>query len=91
MKKKAAVILFILCVSFAFGAGFKGEMIAKDRKVTIDDEPETVRRIVLGYYKSVLLNSGMAHAAKVLNAFQYDFFQSGEAGLVLACYNVLNT
>ena len=57
----------------------------------IDDEPETVRRIVLGYYKSVLLNSGMAHAAKVLNAFQYDFFQSGEAGLVLACYNVLHT
>lgn len=56
----------------------------------IDDEPETVRRIVLGYFKAVLLNSGMPIAAKVINAFQYDFFQSGEAGLVLACYNVIN-
>ena len=56
----------------------------------IDDEPETVRRIVLGYYKAVLLNSGRPIAVKVLTAFQYDFFQSGEAGLVLACYNVLH-
>jgi len=56
----------------------------------IEDEPEIVRRMVLGYYKAVLLNSGKTHAAKVLTAFQYDFFQSGEAGLVLACYNVLH-
>lgn len=56
----------------------------------IDDEPETVRRIVLGYFKAVLLNSGMPIAAKVISAFQYDFFQSGEAGLVLACYNVIH-
>jgi len=57
---------------------------------SINDEPETVRRIVLGYYKAVLLNSGMPIAVKVINAFQYDFFQSGEAGLALACYNVLH-
>lgn len=59
---------------------------------TIEDEPETVRYIVLGYAKSVLLKGGAmsARAAAVIDSFQFHFFDSKHAGLALATYRVMN-
>lgn len=36
MRKKALLIIFTLLIGTVYGAGFKGELVAKDQKVTID-------------------------------------------------------
>lgn len=51
----------------------------------LTDDPESVRRHVLGYAAAVLLN-GNGRAYGLVRAFQYDFFASGKAGLVAACW-----
>lgn len=57
----------------------------------IDDEPERVRRAVLGYFSKVLLSENPhVTAAVVIECFSNNFYDSGKAGLVLACYEVLN-
>lgn len=53
---------------------------------TLTDEPETVRRSILGYFTSILLNSGHSRAAEVLTEFTSHFYDSGKAGLTLACF-----
>lgn len=52
------------------------------------EEEETVRRIVLGYFNSVLLKSDNQKAAYVIEVFSEPFYNSGKAGLSLACYTV---
>ncbi len=54
-----------------------------------EQEPEGIRRAVLGYCQAVLLKSGDASAAAVMEEFTEPFFNSGFAGLVLACYAVI--
>jgi DNA polymerase III subunit gamma/tau len=49
-------------------------------------EPESIRRSVLGYARAVLLNKTDSQAVMVLQAFAENFYDSGDAGLVLACY-----
>ncbi len=53
-----------------------------------DEDPESIRRHVLGYAQPVLLNNKNDQAAFVLEQFIDPFYDSGLAGLVLACYNV---
>jgi DNA polymerase III gamma/tau subunit len=53
-----------------------------------EEEPESIRRLVLGYASAVLLNSGMPRAAFVLSAFRDHWYECGKAGLVLACWEV---
>lgn len=53
----------------------------------IKDEPEAVRRAVLGYARACLLG-GMPRAAVVIQVFQYNLFDSGAAGLALMCWQV---
>ena len=55
---------------------------------TTGDEPESIRRAILGYARKVLLSSGSSHAADVINAFKYNYFESGAAGLAVDCYNL---
>lgn len=58
---------------------------------TMEDDPETVRRGVMGYHSAILLNgkdNSMSYL--VLEAFQDNFYDSGKAGLVRACYEVVN-
>lgn len=58
---------------------------------TMKDDPEKVRRSVLGYATKVLLspNSNSAEQAfLVIQCFENSFFNSGMAGLVAACYDV---
>tara|TARA_Y100000310_G_scaffold218179_1_gene219348 strand:- start:3775 stop:4731 length:957 start_codon:yes stop_codon:yes gene_type:complete len=62
----------------------------------IEEEPETVRWSVLGYMNGTLLRNKTEYgsqsldkqAAIVLDMFQYPFFDSGKAGLTLACFKV---
>ena len=52
----------------------------------ITQEPESVRRAVLGYASAVLLKSGQPQAWVVLDCFRQDFFTTGKSGLTMAAY-----
>ena len=56
----------------------------------LDDEPESIRHLVLGYATSVVLGGGkMApNAVRMLECFRDNFFDSKRAGLVLACWSM---
>jgi DNA polymerase III subunit gamma/tau len=54
-----------------------------------DQEPEGIRRHVLGYAQSVLLNGANDKAALVIESFFEPFFNIGFPGLVYACYSVI--
>jgi len=58
-------------------------------KILVDTEPESVRRMVLGYCNSVLIN-GSEKAYPVMDAFREPFFNTGKAGLTLACYEAFH-
>jgi DNA polymerase-3 subunit gamma/tau len=64
--------------------------VAKTLK-ELQEDPEAVRHMVLGYARSVLLgnNKKMIHkAADIIHAFSDNFYDSKKAGLAMACYEV---
>jgi len=54
-----------------------------------DQDPESIRRHVLGYAQSVVLNKQDDRAGLVLEEFIEPFYNSGFPGLVHACYIVI--
>jgi DNA polymerase-3 subunit gamma/tau len=58
---------------------------------SLDDEPESVRYLVLGYCRSVLLgNSNLSgRAFKIIDIFSGNFYDSKHAGLAAACWEVM--
>jgi DNA polymerase III gamma/tau subunit len=52
----------------------------------LNAEPETIRRNVLSYMNSVLLNGSSARAYEVADLFLDPFYDSGAAGLTCACF-----
>jgi DNA polymerase III gamma/tau subunit len=52
-------------------------------------EPETIRRMVLGYASAVLLNKDDEVAGLILESFIEPFYNTGFPGLVYACYSVI--
>jgi DNA polymerase-3 subunit gamma/tau len=54
-----------------------------------ETDNEKVRYAVLGYMNSVLLKSGKHRAAVVMEIFADPFYNTGKAGLTLACYQVI--
>lgn len=54
----------------------------------IDEDPEGVRRLVLGYANAVCLGGGKvsARAYNVLECFRDNYFDMGKAGLTRSCY-----
>jgi DNA polymerase III gamma/tau subunit len=57
-----------------------------------EDDPETIRRIILGYATSVMLKTQGKqghYAYLVICAFEDNFYDSGRAGLVRACWEVM--
>ncbi len=54
----------------------------------LKEEPETVRRAVLGYMTSVLLKSENDQAYIVMECFSDNFYYNGKAGLIMSCYEV---
>lgn len=59
-----------------------------DLLLNINQDPESIRRAVLGYFTTALLK-GNERAYLILDAFSDSFFYSGKAGLVKACYEVV--
>jgi DNA polymerase-3 subunit gamma/tau len=59
---------------------------------SIDEEPEEVRRLVLAYCSSVILSGGKLapRAYLIVRSFEANFYDSGRAGLVAACWDVVN-
>ena len=58
----------------------------------IEDEPETIRRMVLSYASSVCLGGGKlsARAYVLLLGFESNWYDTGKAGLVRACFEVFS-
>ena len=56
----------------------------------ITQDPEQVRRAILGYAQSVLLKSDNGQAYLVLSAFREPLYDLGKPGLVLCCYEAVN-
>ena len=52
-------------------------------------EPETIRRQVMGYCQAVLLKSDNPKAGLILEEFKEPFYNTGFPGLVYACYAVV--
>ena len=57
----------------------------------MDEDPESVRWLVLSYCQSVLIGGGkMANRAyRVIDAFRDNFYDCKKAGLVAACYEIV--
>lgn len=55
------------------------------------DDAESVRRMVLGYMSSVLLNKDDEQAGLVLECFEEPFYNGGFPLLVSACYKVVKS
>jgi len=53
-----------------------------------DQDPESIRRHVLGYSQSVLLNGDNEKVGRIMEEFIDPFYNSGFPGLVYACYAV---
>lgn len=51
-----------------------------------EQDPESIRRHVLGYAQSVVLNGDNETAGAILEEFIHPFYNSGFPGLVYACY-----
>lgn len=55
----------------------------------VDEDPEGLRHMVQAYAAKVLLGQNNARAVDMLQAFRDNFFDSKRAGLVLACWEVI--
>lgn len=53
---------------------------------TLNGDAEQVRRAVLGYARAILLGKGDQQAYVTICAFEDNFYDSGDAGLVRACW-----
>jgi DNA polymerase-3 subunit gamma/tau len=55
------------------------------------EQAESVRMRVLHYATATLLKSGNSRAARVIQCFRDNYYDSGRAGLVLSCFDFFNT
>lgn len=63
--------------------------IAAWLKATPDD-PESIRRGILGILNAFLLNDGSVHTAMVIECFLSNYYDSGKAGLTISCLQTRN-
>lgn len=86
-KRQAYELMKMLVFNDKQGSWLEAVKILKD----IEEEPETIRRQVLGLAVKALLNNpkNKARAFNVICAFEGNFFDSGKAGLVRATMECL--
>lgn len=70
--------------------GMKWEAVGKILNGLKNEEPETVRRHILFYCKSVLIKSRNDRAAMIIEHFWEPLYDIGYPGLVYCCYSVIN-
>jgi len=56
----------------------------------LEADPEQVRMAVLGYCRAILLKEQNDTAFLVMDSFKDPFYNTGQAGLVRACYEAVN-
>lgn len=79
-----------LCRALAKGASWKTiQPILKSLKEKGEDA-EGIRRMVMGYCSSWLLNKDEPKAWVIMDAFREPMYNIGFPGVVLACYDILN-
>lgn len=78
-----------LCRALIKGKSWKEVSRILDGLQNVD--PETIRRSVLGYCKSVLLHDDKPLAGLIMDEFITPFYDSGFPEVVLACYRVITT
>lgn len=76
-----------LCRALIRGAGWKE--IAGILFGLLEQDPEGIRRAVMGYCQAILLKGSNPQAGWVLENFIDPFYDSGRPGLVLACYRIV--
>lgn len=80
-----------LCRALAKGAKWKA--VAELLLEMKDEDAESVRRVIQDYFRKVLLGAksdqDQSHAYLILAAFTTAFYDSGHAGLAVACYEAL--
>lgn len=54
-----------------------------------DQDPETIRRGILGYCNTILLKGENVNAGLVMEKMEEPFYESGFPGLTLACYRII--
>lgn len=52
----------------------------------LNEDPESIRRVCLGYFTKVLLDSGNMGAARRAECFVEPFYNTGKPGLILAAF-----
>lgn len=53
---------------------------------TVDEEPETIRRIILGYFGAVVLSKpSPIKEIQIMECFEQNYFNTGKSGLILSC------
>jgi DNA polymerase-3 subunit gamma/tau len=67
----------------------KWRNIAPILKELQNEDPERVRYMILGYARTVLLSKDSPRAYRMLDAFRENFYDSKFAGVVAACYELL--
>jgi DNA polymerase III gamma/tau subunit len=74
-----------LCRALIDNAGWKktASILTKLK----EQEPESVRRLVLGYCTTVLLKSGNPQAARIIESFRAPLYDIGYPGLVFASFD----
>lgn len=56
---------------------------------TVEDEPESIRHLVLAYATAVLLKSPNSRAFQIIQSFRDDWYSCKKAGLVASCFEVV--
>jgi len=71
----------------------KWNEVAPILKVLKDEDPEEIRYLVLGYSRTVLLSGGnlASRAFVIIDVFSENFWDSKQAGLAAACWEVVNS
>jgi DNA polymerase-3 subunit gamma/tau len=78
-----------LCRALLGGKGWK--TVADILTGLKTEEPENIRRAVLGYCQAVLLKGDNMRAGAIMEAFIEPFYNSSYPGLVFACYSVVKS
>ncbi len=73
----------------ALVGNYSWQKIASILKGLKQEDPEQIRRAVLGYCQSVLLNGENDQAAAVMQEFLEPTYQTGFPGITFACYSVI--
>jgi DNA polymerase-3 subunit gamma/tau len=88
-EKEIEVQTIELCRLLMKGGNWKS--ITKILKEIQNEDPEGIRRLVLGYCNSILLKADNSKAFLVMEAFEENFYNTGKAGLTIACYRIIKS